>query len=158
MKRLAVAVFSIFLIVAFLGLCWVANSPAADTKKAPSTIQGLIETRAPVRRDFTLTCPWFGRVESKETIRVTALTDGEVLAIKVPDETPVTRGTLLFTLGGPRVKNRLNSLKSEIVALKTRVLVARQSVLEKGGCGAKDCKKRGPSFCKADLIHPSVKP
>ncbi len=142
MKRHVRAAFCIFLFIVFLDLCWIAPAPAGDAKKAHTMTKGLIETQVPVKRDFTLTCPWFGRVESRETNRVKALTDGEILAIKAPDETPVTRGTLLFTLGGPRVEGRLKSLNAEIAALRPRVLIARQNVrLKKEAVAQKIAKK-----------------
>jgi len=152
MKNLVNAVFGIFLIVAFFDLCWAANSSAGDAKKANPTPESLIETHAPVRRDFTLTCPWFGRVESKETIRVRALTDGEVLAVKVPDETPVIRGTLLFTLGGPRVESRLKSLMTKVTFLKREISLARETVvMEKMGVSYQLTKKPSLILAKTRL-------
>jgi len=125
-----------------MDLCWITPVPAADAKKAHPVTKGLIETQVPVKRDFTLTCPWFGRVESRETNRVKALTDGEILAIKAPDETPVIKGMLLFTLGGPRVEGRLKFLNAEIAALRPRVLIARQNVrLKKEAVAQKIAKK-----------------
>ncbi len=126
MRYLIRAVLNIFFITFFTSLGVAA--PPVQTQRPRPVLHGLIVTGAPVKRDFTLTRPWFGRVESKETLRVTALTDGEVLAIRVPDETPVIRGTLLFTLGGPDVENRLHSLTSKVTSLRREVSLARKTV------------------------------
>ncbi len=128
MKRFATMVFCYFICI-IIASSWIINSSAGEFKKAPPAIRGLIETRVPIRRNFTLTCPWVGKVACKKTLQVTALTGGEVVAIKAADETPVKKGTLLFTLGGPRVEGRLTSLMAEVASLKREVALARKTVM-----------------------------
>ena len=154
MKHLYVKAVGIFLVIASLGLLRGTPCPAASTKKLSSPIKGLIETRVPVRRNFTLMCPWVGRVECKKILRVTALTDGEIVTIKVADETPVKRGTLLFTLGGPRVEGRLTSLTAKVASLKREVALARKTVaVEEEGVRYRLTRKSSLLKAKTRLGH-----
>ncbi|QJA06266.1 efflux RND transporter periplasmic adaptor subunit [Thermosulfurimonas marina] len=98
----------------------------------------LIKVSTPVRRDFRRTVPFVGKVLSKKSVRITALTPGRIVSIGVPDESQVRAGEVLFVLGGPEVKRRLATLRSQVAVLEKEIFLAEEAVrLKREGVKAK---------------------
>jgi len=109
----------------------------ADKKAVPVEIAP-IKTGSPQRRDFTLSCQWLGRVESKQVIKVAALEAGRVVSIGAQDAEIAKKGRALFRLGGTVVESRLKTLQLRLASLKERaaltdkiVQIKQEAVTEK---------------------------
>jgi multidrug efflux pump subunit AcrA (membrane-fusion protein) len=68
------------------------------TRKAGPVEIALVKTGHPERRNFTLCCRWFGRVESKRAVKVIAPEGGQVVSSEA-----------LPSLGGPIAESRLET-------------------------------------------------
>lgn len=97
-------------------------------ESAISTEAESIRTVCPQRRNFTITCCWYGRVESRTTISVTALESGRVLAIEAEDGHPVQAGADVFRLGGPELDGRLAAAREKKAALEQQLALARDTL------------------------------
>jgi multidrug efflux pump subunit AcrA (membrane-fusion protein) len=73
----------------------------------------MIETSHPIRRNFSASLHWFGKVESKRAVRIVSLAAGKITDVKAANGTFVRQGDLLFTLGGSQVTRTLEALAGE---------------------------------------------
>jgi multidrug efflux pump subunit AcrA (membrane-fusion protein) len=88
-RRYATGIVTIAAIVLLIaGTVWFSRSrPALENaggKAAPVDI-ALVKTGHPERRNFTLCCRWFGRVESKRVMKVNAPEAGQVVSTEAQD-------------------------------------------------------------------------
>ncbi len=100
------------------------KAPATGTIPHPN----IIRTAAPQRRAFAETCRWFGKVESGDKAGIIALEAGRIDSIAAGDGATVAGGDLLFTIGGPLVDSRLESLRNRSVTLQERIKLAEEMV------------------------------
>jgi RND family efflux transporter MFP subunit len=112
------------------GVAWLVRlqsgrKPAAASEPAAVATPKMEHPR---RRDFSERLAWFGTVESKNPVSLTALVPGRVTAVKVEDASLVKRGALLLVLGGPRVTSKLETLSQRVASLEKRVALARSIV------------------------------
>lgn len=91
----------------------------------------LITTARPLRRDFVLTIPWMGEVESQQKVHLTALEAGRVVSISAADGDPVVQGREIMRVGGPLVQSRLSALHASLAAARERLELAQQRVSHK---------------------------
>ncbi|NOZ70502.1 MAG: efflux RND transporter periplasmic adaptor subunit [Chloroflexi bacterium] len=100
--------------------------------KAPATgtlpRQDIIRIATPQRRTFAATCRWFGKVDSRNKVRIIALETGRIVSIAARDGSPVVKGDVLFTIGGPLVDSRLVTLQNQSATLQERIKLAEQMV------------------------------
>ncbi len=92
---------------------------------------GLIETGRPSHRDFRRSAVWIGRVESRYLVKVVALEEGRITSVDTADEAAVKKGDLLFTMGGPRIDNRLAYLREKVASLRQRLSISEARVKRK---------------------------
>ena len=98
--------------------------PHAKPESPSSTslsLDSLIQVGTPQQRDFTKTCRWFGKVESREKVDVVVLKTSWIDSVNVSDEMFVKKGTPLFTLNDPMIDSRLVAIKKKIVFLQEQV-------------------------------------
>ncbi len=103
----------------------------AQTRQAAQAAQveaALIQTSLPEHRDFSRTEPWFGSVESRRSVPVTALEAGRIEAVQATDGATVRRYQPLFKLGGPAASARRATLESKVSSLEERLRLAGQEV------------------------------
>lgn len=81
-------------------------------------------TGRPQRRNFATRLRWFGRVESRSRTTVLALTAGRLIRMAVADGAKVSRGELLFVLGGPLVSSRTQTLRQQLRNLRQQFAAA----------------------------------
>lgn len=107
-------------------IAFVAPAPGADpgTKGA---LAGLIETAPPASRSFTVSLPWFGRVEARSRVELRALVAGRVTAVAT-EGAPVQAGALLLQLGGPALASERAGLQTRLDTLKTRRELQQQTL------------------------------
>jgi multidrug efflux pump subunit AcrA (membrane-fusion protein) len=95
------------------------------TRKAGPVEIALVKTGHPERRNFTLCCPWFGRVESKRTVKVIAPEGGQVVASEA-----------LLSLGGPIVESPLKTHQQRVTSpapgIFTNLRVSVRQDVERG--------------------------
>jgi cobalt-zinc-cadmium efflux system membrane fusion protein len=123
----------ILVVMAMLGViiltCLHKDLPAGATPDAGTLPPpDVIKTAAPELKTFTETCRWFGKVKSRNRMRIIALKAGRVVAIAAGVGASVAKGDLLFTLGGALANSRLEALKNHSAALTERFKLARQMV------------------------------
>jgi len=122
---IVVAILSVvILIVYYAGK--LPNDKPRNTGALPRP--DLIKTATPQRQDFMETCRWFGTVESREKARIVALETGRIVSVDAGDGIPVTKGALLFSIGGPVIDSRLEVLRNKSAALQKRVSFAERTV------------------------------
>ncbi|MFQ5685172.1 MAG: efflux RND transporter periplasmic adaptor subunit [Candidatus Scalindua sp.] len=131
MKRKIVGLYIVIAVNAVITLAVlyggrVFNHRSSGTEPLPKP--DIIGTATPQRRDFTETCRWFGTVESRDKVKIVALETGRVVSIAARDEMPVTKGELLFTIGGPLVDSRREVLRNKSATLHERIILAEQTV------------------------------
>jgi RND family efflux transporter MFP subunit len=95
------------------------------TKPETAETASLIETAPPTRREFRVTARWFGRVESRYRVPVSALVDGRIEAIRAEDQAAVEQGARLFDLGGPGIEAERARLAGAVSGLEKRLEAAR---------------------------------
>ncbi len=93
-----------------------------------TTLRGMIKTAVPMHKNFIETRHFFGKVKSMDKIDITALETGEIISMPVTDGMPVTKGRLLFIIGGPSVNYKLNIITNKIVVMKKRIALAEKAV------------------------------
>ncbi len=97
-----------------------------------------IRVSHPIKRDFYRTVPFMGEVVSKKRVEVVARVPGRIVSIRIPDESPVKKGKILFTLGGPEIEKRLRGLEARLKALREEMALAEEAVrLKEEGAKAK---------------------
>lgn len=131
-RKIAISVLVVFLVVVALALAWTRSTSgktAAPSENGATTVH-LVYAR-PVRRDFQVTLPWTGRVESVHCVRLIALVDGRVQSIGVPDETAVASGAPLFETGGPTVATARRALAAAVQSATARLKTARETLKRK---------------------------
>lgn len=109
----------------------VAAAAPPVSSAATTASADLIVTAQPSRRDFHLTAPWMGQVESRQDVPIIALEAARIVAITAADEAAVPKGAALITLGGPQVQGRLARMQTRINALRQRLELAQQRVAHK---------------------------
>lgn len=116
-----------------IGTAWYAMSPTGRKERGSpdSPPPVVIRTGTPIRRDFEATKPWIGRTESKQVARIVALEEGKLVSIDAEDEAKVEKGSVLFTISGPRLDTRLEAAKQEVSSLRRRVTLAEHVVERK---------------------------
>ena len=85
----------------------------------------LIKTGIPKRRNFSITCTWFGSVENKQLVKIKALYAGRIVSIKAEDGAIVKQDDPLFIIGGPAVEGRTKTLRQKVASIKKRLVLAR---------------------------------
>jgi membrane fusion protein (multidrug efflux system) len=98
------------------------------TMETRLAVPPLIRKALPTKRAFTLHVPWFGTVESKASVELTALIPGRVEVIEAEDQARIQEGKLVVRLGGPQVEEQHNKLRDEVKSLKSQVDLVRQKV------------------------------
>lgn len=149
MKRYMKAIFTLSALLAvLLGTVWLGRPDRHQ--RAPHVTESLaapvVETTHPIRRSLYLRLKWFGRVESKRTVRIISLAAGKITAVKVADGALVRRGDVLFTLGGPQVERRLYILEQRIKALERRKSLMKGLVQMRREAVAKRLAKKEELF------------
>jgi multidrug efflux pump subunit AcrA (membrane-fusion protein) len=95
------------------------------TRKAGPVEIALVKTGHPERRNFTLCCRWFGRVESKRAVKVIAPEGGQVVSSEA-----------LLSLGGPIAESRLETSQQRTTSpapgISTNLRVSVSQDVEKG--------------------------
>jgi hypothetical protein len=89
MRRCTTGIVTIVAIVLLIaGTVWFSRSGPglenAGGKVAPVDI-ALVKTGHPERRNFTLCCRWFGRVESKRSVKVNEPAGGQIVSTEAQD-------------------------------------------------------------------------
>ncbi|NOY53381.1 MAG: efflux RND transporter periplasmic adaptor subunit [Deltaproteobacteria bacterium] len=103
-------------------------SPGGNAPPHRRAGPGRIRTVTPGRRSFTVRIPWFGKVESKTAVSIIAPERGRIVSVDAPDESTVMKGTVLFTLGGPRIRARSATLRARIASLRRQAALAGEIV------------------------------
>ncbi len=134
MKRAVLGIgICVIVITGVVGVVWnrvvSGDAPPPDGTLTHSVTA--IQTALPVREDFQLLQWWMGTVESKRTVRAIAMEEARVLSVEVPDQTEVDEGTVLFTLGGPRLGSRLEAAKQQLSSLRRHLALAEHQVERK---------------------------
>jgi len=124
----------------------------ADRRHAPVPKAGpdRIRTMRPEGRDFSVSIPYFGTVESGKAVSLPALVAGRIVSIHVPDESAVRKGALLFTLGGPKIRARAETLKKRIASLRRRAALADEAVRLKEKAVAEKMARKGELLAAKD--------
>lgn len=99
------------------------NRPPTGPAMSP-----VVATSEPVRRAFALKLPWTGQVQPQASVELVAQEPGRIVAIEVADQAPVTAGTVLFRLGGPRVQAAQSELRIRIESVEKRLTLAKETV------------------------------
>ena len=94
----------------------------------PGGASPLLVTALPVKRHFTRTVPWIGRVESRAAVVLTAQLAGRVVALDVADQARVAAGQQIARLGGPQVETERAGLAGQVGSLTTLVALNRQTI------------------------------
>jgi RND family efflux transporter MFP subunit len=131
MRRRTYSLLILFTIGAVIALGWWYVRTPSDNKDHNAAVfqsPDLFKTGTPKRQDFTETCRWFGKVESRDKTRIIALETGMIVSIDAGDEMPVKKGALLFTIGGPLIESRLEVLRNKTATLQERVTLAERIV------------------------------
>ena len=110
-------------------LTWTACSGPAPQAGKDSTESGSepLPTVRATRRDFALTAPWLGTVESRQSVTVVALQAGRIVSVEVADGARVDRGAPLFRLAGPAAERRRATLETKVASLEERARAAEQT-------------------------------
>jgi multidrug efflux pump subunit AcrA (membrane-fusion protein) len=89
MRRYATGIVTIAAIVLLIaGTIWFSRSRSgfeSNTGRAVPVDITLVKTGHPERRNFTLCCRWFGRVESKRAVTVNAPAGGQIASTEAQD-------------------------------------------------------------------------
>ena len=149
MKRYMTGILTLIaLAVVLLGTVWLGHPDRHQ--RAPHVSESMtapvVETTHPIRRSFSVRLKWFGRVESKRTVRIISLAAGKITAVKVVDGALVRRGDVLFTLGGPQAEHTLYILNQRITALEKQESFAKDLVQAKRDAVAERLAKREELF------------
>ena len=131
MKRKITGIFIVIAIVATIVLAVrhcgdSSNTGTAGIDALPRP--DLIRTAQPRFRDFTETRIWFGIVRSRDKAKIIALENGRIVSINAGDGIPVSRGDLIFTIGGPLIDSRREVLKNQADTLSELIPPAEQMV------------------------------
>lgn len=78
-----------------------------------SSRQAEPDTVRPQRGEFRETLRWFGTVESRNTVRVTAPRRTRIASVEMADGAHVEKGEVLFRLDDPVIKARRDALSEE---------------------------------------------
>ena len=100
---------------------------SAEKATEKTTLQDMIKTAIPVQKDFIETRHFFGKVKSINKIVVTALETGTIIFMPATDGMPVTKGRLLFIIGGPSINYKLNTITNKIAMMKKRIVLAEKA-------------------------------
>jgi multidrug efflux pump subunit AcrA (membrane-fusion protein) len=130
MRRYATGIVTIAAIVLLIaGTVWFSRSrPALENaggKAAPVDI-ALVKTGHPERRNFTLCCRWFGRVESKRTVEVVAPEAGQVVSIEAQEGALVKKGEALLSVAGSMEESRLKTRQQSVASPATGIVTNRR--------------------------------
>jgi len=149
----------VIVIAGVAGVVWnrVVSGDALPPDGTPTRSVTAIQTALPVRKDFQLLQWWLGTVESKRTVRAIAMEEARVLSVEVPDQTEVDEGTVLFTLGGPRLGGRLKAAHEEVSSLRRRVALAEHQVERKQTLAKEKIVGQGERFA-AEVELATVRP
>jgi len=96
------------------------------TRKAGPVEIALVKTGHPERRNFTLCCRWFGRVESKRAVKVIAPEAGRVVSFEARDGAIAQKGEALFSLLGPMTESRLKTRQQRVTSPATGIFTNRR--------------------------------
>ncbi len=123
---------------------WLARHQRKEpaSQAVPFPTAPLIKTGRPIRRDFFLRLPWFGKVVSRETVRVVSLAAGRIAAVEVKDGDHVQKDDVLFVLGGSQLMHTLSALEQHVLALKKQVALAREAVKRRSKAVAEGLVKK----------------
>lgn len=130
MKEQIAGLFTIIVILAVIvATVWLSSSrPDQVSRNQPAVNQAdIIKTGRPQRHDFLLTCHWFGKVKSQKGVKIITPKQGVIVSVNAPDETPVKKGSCLFTLGGPQIDSTLAILQKKAEFLKARLSLAEEN-------------------------------
>jgi multidrug efflux pump subunit AcrA (membrane-fusion protein) len=130
MRRYAKGIVTIAAIVLLIaGTVWFSRSRPdlenAGGKAAPVDI-ALVKTGHPERRNFTLCCRWFGRIESKRAVKVVSPEAGRVVSIEAREGALAEKDEALFSLGGPIVESRLKTSQMRVTSPATGIFTNRR--------------------------------
>jgi multidrug efflux pump subunit AcrA (membrane-fusion protein) len=125
MRRYTTGIVTIAAIVLLiLGTVWFSRSRLAPEnaggKAAPVDI-ALVKTGHPERRNFTLCCRWFGRVESKRGVKVVAPEAGRVVSIEAQEGALAKKGEALLSVAGPLTEDRLKPPQQSVASPATGI-------------------------------------
>jgi len=155
MKRYVTGLLALIAVAVILaGTMWLGRSSgrqrAIPASELPVPIT--IETSHPQRRDFSLRLHWFGKAESKRIVKVTALSDGQITAIKPADGAHVKRGAILFNLGGLQMAHRLKALEQRVAVIEQRLALAKVMVQNKQEAVAEKIAKKEDLLAAAEHL------
>jgi multidrug efflux pump subunit AcrA (membrane-fusion protein) len=130
MRRYATGIVAIAAIVLLIaGTVWFSRSrPALENaggKATPVDIT-LVKTGHPERRNFIVCCRWFGRVESKRTVKVVAPEAGRVVSIEAQEGALAKQGDALLSLAGPIAESRLKTSQQRVTSPATGIFTNRR--------------------------------
>ncbi len=130
MKRTITIVFIIVAVLVMVGLSLFRKE--LNNIKAPDTVfppnQDIIRIAVPKLKTFSKALRWFGKVKSGYKTRIIALEAGRIISVAVKDGAAVTKGDILFTIGGPLIDSRMELLYSQSATLKKRIKLAERMV------------------------------
>jgi len=92
------------------------------------TQPSMIRTALPLRMDFTRGVKWLGVVRSRSDVKVYAMAAGRITSQKAEDGAPVSRGDVLFQIGGPRAFGELKTLEEKTRLMEKRITLAKKDV------------------------------
>jgi len=111
---------------------WAVVAWRRAASREPSALlsrsSSVVRYAEPVPHDFAETLDWFGRVASKQRVRLEVLEPGRVTAISIADGAPVQVGDALMTLGGPLVESHHKTLEARLASVEERLAVAGKSL------------------------------
>jgi RND family efflux transporter MFP subunit len=109
------------------GILAAEKLPAEKSNLSNNLSQpNIITVSRPQLQTFTKSCHWFGTVKSFNKSSIIALESGQIIAVKIPDNTPAAQGDSLFDIGGDVFNTRLNALQKQESILDERINLAEQ--------------------------------
>jgi len=131
MKRNIAGIFFVIVIVAVITLAgWYVRSLSGNKGRSAAVLPrpDIFKTDVPRRQNFTETCRWFGKVESKEKIDIIMMKTSWIASVNTEDGIAVKKGTLLFTLNDPLIAGRLEIVRKKVFDLQQEATLGEQEV------------------------------
>jgi len=102
---------------------------AAQAAEAAGVVPPHMQSVRAQQHTFIRSLPWFGMVESPQSIDLVARASGRVIAIKVEDESAVHTGDLLIELGGVEVAATSENLGKQVASANASIQASRKTLM-----------------------------
>ncbi len=102
------------------------NNRESGTKDMDEALQGIIKTAMPAQKNFRETRHFFGKVKTMNRADIIATETGKITSVNITEGMPVTKGQLLFIIGGPLIDYKLKMIADKIILFKKRIVLAEQ--------------------------------